>query len=297
MKRIFLAATAALFCLAVSAQSLYVGTYNIRNHNADDDRQGDVWAKRCQVICDQVNFESPDIFGTQEVLVEQLHNLDARLDGYAHLGVGRDDGKEAGEYSAIFYKKDRLRCLRDGHFWLSENPDKPGLGWDAVCIRICTWGEFEQVATGLRFFFFTLHTDHVGVEARRESMKLILQRIKDMTNGEPVVVTGDFNVDQRDESYALLANSGVLRDSYEVARLRFAENGTFNDFKTAAFTDSRIDHVFVSPQFAVDRYAILTNSYWTPLQGDQPDPEGLTPGTRRNPSDHYPVFVHLELNR
>lgn len=297
MKRTLLATLATCFALALSAQQLYVGTYNIRNHNSDDDRQGDVWAKRCQVIADQVNFESPDIFGTQEVLVDQLNDLDVRLDGYGHIGVGRDDGKQAGEYSAIFYKKDRLRLLHDGHFWLSQTPDRPALGWDAVCIRICTWGEFEQIATGLKFFFFTLHTDHVGVEARRESMKLILERIKDMTGGEPVVVTGDFNVDQRDESYRLLATSGVLRDSYEVARLRFAENGTFNDFKTAAFTDSRIDHVFVSPHFAVDRYAILTNSYWTPLTGPQPDPTGLPQGTRRNPSDHYPVFVHLEVAR
>lgn len=107
------------------AQSLFVGTYNIRNHNSGDDAAGNVWTTRCKVICDQMNFEDPDIFGTQEVLHEQLADLTAGLDGYAYIGVGRDDGKTAGEYSAIFYKKDRIKLLRNGNFWLNETPDTP----------------------------------------------------------------------------------------------------------------------------------------------------------------------------
>ena len=103
-----------------------------------------MWTKRCQVICDQLNFEDPDIFGTQEVLVGQLHDLLKGLDGYGYVGVGRDDGKEDGEYSAIFYKKDRLELLQKGNFWLNETPDKPVLGWDAACVRICSWGEPER---------------------------------------------------------------------------------------------------------------------------------------------------------
>ncbi len=296
MKRFFLSALVALATLALSAQPLYVGTYNVRNQNDDDAREGNGWPRRCQTICGMVNFESPDVFGTQEVLCGQLHDLLDGLDNYGYVGVGRDDGKEAGEYSAIFYKKDRLRLLHDGHFWLSETPEKPGLGWDAVCTRICTWAEFEQTATKTRFFFFTLHTDHVGVVARRESMNLVLSRIKTIAKGAPVVVTGDFNVDQRDESYTILARSGLLKDSYEAARLRHAENGTWNDFHADAFTDSRIDHIFVSPSIAVDRYAILTESYWTPLTTAQPDPNGMPRGVRRNPSDHYPVFAHLVLD-
>ncbi len=295
MKRILLSALVALFALAVSAQPLYVGTYNVRYQNDDDASEGNGWPRRCQTVCGLVNFESPDVFGAQEVLHGPLQDLLAGLDGYGYVGVGRDDGKEAGEYSAIFYKKDRLRLIRDGHFWLSQTPEKPGLGWDAVCTRICTWAEFEQTATKTRFFFFTLHTDHVGVVARRESMHLVLSRIKTIAGGAPVVVTGDFNVDQHDESYAILAHSGLLKDCYESARLRLAENGTFNDFHTDAFTDSRIDHIFVSPETTVDRYAILTESYWTPLTTPQPDPNGLTRGVRRNPSDHYPVFAHLVL--
>lgn len=296
-KRFLLLGLLTLLVLTATAQSLFVGTYNVRNQNDDDARNGNGWPRRCEAICGLVNFESPDIFGTQEVLVGQLHDLLGGLDGYGYVGVGRDDGKETGEYSAIFYKKDRLRLVREGHFWLSENPEQPGLGWDAVCVRICTWGEFEQTATKKRFFFFTLHTDHVGVKARRESMHLVLSRIKSIANGAPVVVTGDFNVDQNDESYTILAQSGLLKDSYEAARLRFAENGTYNAFRTEAHTKSRIDHIFVSPFIDVDRYAILTDSYWTPLPDEQPDANALTRSERRNPSDHYPVFAHLTLSK
>lgn len=93
-----------------NAQQLFVGTYNIRNHNSDDDREGNVWTTRCRVICDELNFEDPDVFGTQEVLHEQLGDLLNGLDGYDYIGVGRDDGKEAGEYSAISIRKTGWRC-------------------------------------------------------------------------------------------------------------------------------------------------------------------------------------------
>ena len=148
MKRIILSTIALLFAVVMSAQNLYVGSYNVRNRNGGDEKNGNVWATRCKVMCDMINFEAPDVFGTQEVLVGQLRDMRAALDNYDFIGVGRDDGKEAGEYAAIFYKKDNLKLLHNGNFWLNETPDTPKLGWDAVCIRICTWGEFEQKATG-----------------------------------------------------------------------------------------------------------------------------------------------------
>lgn len=223
------------------AQPLYVGTYNIRYQNNDDSRNGNGWTQRCPVVCDQLNFEHPDIFGTQEVLEPQLHDMLQRLDDYDYIGVGRDDGKTKGEYAAIFYDKQRLRLVENGHFWLSETPDKPSLGWDATCIRICTWGKFEVVqdngtalhtdgTMGLQFYFFNLHMDHVGVKARREAAKLVVERIGQMAGDKlPVVLTGDFNVDQNDEIYGIFTQSGLV-DSYTAARLRFAENGTFNAY-------------------------------------------------------------------
>ena len=288
----------------MSAQML-VGSYNIRLKVSSDSVKGNVWQKRCQVICDQVNFMSPDIFGTQEVLHVQLLDMLRGLDGYDYIGVGRDDGKTGGEYAAIFYKADRLRLLDQGNFWLSETPDRPGLGWDAACVRVCTWGRFaRQTATDDEaFYFFNLHMDHVGVVARREGAKLIVRKIREIAQGAPVIVTGDFNVDQKDEIYSIFTESGLLKDSYIASRLRFAENGTFNSFDTELYTDSRIDHIFVSPDTEVESYGVLTNSYWMPnddsaakLKGhDAPQQIDFSKYTRRQPSDHYPVFVRLSL--
>lgn len=293
-----------LCALSLNAQDLFVGTYNIRNKNSSDSIKGNVWQKRSQVICDLINFEQPQIFGAQEVLYEQLNDMLLLLDNYDYVGVGRDDGKTKGEYSAIFYKKDRLKKLDSGHFWLNETPNKPVKGWDAACVRICTWAEFEDKTTKLRFYFFTLHMDHVGVIARKESAKLIIKKIKEInTKALPVVVTGDFNVDQNNEIYSIFTNSGILKDSYTSAKQRFCENGTFNSFSSDLKTDGRIDHIFVSPIFEVNNYAVLTDGYWTEnkqisdnIQGnDAPKEISFKQYTKRTPSDHYPVFVKLHL--
>ncbi len=303
MKRIqFILLFLAIASTQLSAQML-VGTYNIRYKNGGDSVKGNEWTKRCQVICDQLNFMSPAIVGTQEVLHGQLLDMLDCLDGYGYIGVGRDDGKQEGEYAAVFYKKDQVRLLDQGNFWLSETPDRPGLGWDAACVRVCTWGKFAgQTATDDEaFYFFNLHMDHVGVVARREGAKLIVRKIREIAGGMPVIVTGDFNVDQNDEIYSIFTQSGLLKDSFVAARLRFAENGTFNSFDTDLFTASRIDHIFVSPSMQVDSYGVLTNSYWTPddasgtrVKGhDAPQEITFSKYTRRQPSDHYPVFVRL----
>ena len=275
---LLLSATTAL------AQPLYVGSYNIRYQNDDDARNGNGWKRRCPVVCGQLLFEHPDIFGAQEVLHGQLTDMLAQLPGYGYIGVGRDDGATKGEYAPIFYDKQKLRLLDGGHFWLSETPDKPALGWDAACVRICTWGKFRDLVNKRTFFFFNLHMDHVGVVARREGARLVVERIRNMANGKPVILTGDFNVDQTDEIYGIFTRSGLLNDSYAHARMKFAENGTFNAYHQERLTQSRIDHVFVSPSFTVERYGILTNTYWV-QQADSIE--------RRLPSDHYPVFVHL----
>lgn len=279
--KIKLFALVALLCLAVQGQGLYVGTYNIRYENQGDYKKGNGWKQRCPVVCAQINFQHPDVLGTQEVLAEQLDDMKALLTDYDYIGVGRDDGKRKGEHTVIFYDRKTIRLLQQGHFWLSETPDRPGLGWDAACTRICTWGKFRSRKAGKTFYFFNLHMDHVGIVARRESAKLVVNRIKEIAKGAPVILTGDFNVDQNDTIYSIFTTSGLLNDSYEHSKQRFAENGTFNGFNPDRKTDSRIDHVFVSPCFNVMRYGILTNCYWSD-------------NGNRLPSDHYPVFVRLE---
>ncbi len=271
---------ALLLSCSLSAQQLYVGTYNIRYNNPNDEKEGNAWAQRCPQLCDFINFEQPEIFGTQEVLVDQLHDLMKGLDGYGYIGVGRDDGKEKGEYAAIIYKKDQLSLLDSGNFWLSPTPERASLGWDAACIRICTWGKFQDKISGKQFYFFNTHMDHVGTVARRESARLILKRINQFSKGLPTILTGDFNVDQTDEIYQIFSNSGVLRDCYTNAIQRMAPTGTWNDFMQDNRSKSRIDHIFVSSDFKVPHYAIFTNSYWLGK-------------SRRNISDHYPVMVKL----
>ena len=304
-KKLLLSLLFAAFAVSQLSAQMLVCSYNIRLKVSSDSVNGNVWGKRCQVMCDQLNFMSPDIFGTQEVLHVQLLDMLDRLDGYDYIGVGRDDGNTGGEYAAIFYKTDRLRLLDYGNFWLNETPDRPGLGWDAACIRICTWGKFaSQTATDDEaFYFFNLHMDHVGVVARREAAKLIVSKVREIAQGAPVIVTGDFNVDQNDEIYSIFTQSALLKDSYLASRIRFAENGTFNSFDTDLYTDSRIDHIFVSPSISVDAYGILTNSYWTPdndsselMKGhDAPQEIDFSRYVRRQPSDHYPVFVRINF--
>jgi endonuclease/exonuclease/phosphatase family metal-dependent hydrolase len=304
-KRTLTLALCCLLFLTGMAQSLYVGSYNIRYKNNGDAEKGNGWEQRCPVLCAQVNFEHPDIFGAQEVLVGQMQDMLQQLDGYNSIGVGREDGKEAGEYAAIFYDTKKLKLLDQGHFWLSETPEQPGLGWDAACTRICTWGLFKECNSLLSFYFFNLHMDHVGRIARREAAKLVVERIRAITARQhyPVVLTGDFNVDQNDEIYTIFTTSGILKDSYEHARIRFAENGTFNSYDSELKTISRIDHVFVSPEFNVDRYGVLTNCYWVPsdksgeqMKGEHaPQEINFSKFERRLPSDHYPVFVHINL--
>jgi len=307
MKRlVFLLAAACVLTgimpLNATAQKLFVGTYNIRNNNNDDALHGNGWDTRVGVICGQVNFQDPDVFGTQEVLHSQVIDLKRGLDGYDYIGVGRDDGKEAGEYSCIWYKTDRIQLLESGNFWLSETPDKPSLGWDAACVRICSWGKFRQKDTGFTFYYFNLHMDHVGTVARHEAAKLVVAKIPKIAGTSPVVLTGDFNVDQNNEIYSVFTDSGILKDCFTAARQRFAENGTFNSFDPNLKTDSRIDHIFVSPTFAVTHYAVLTDGYWTEQKAQQtekgkdaPREIDLKKHQLRTASDHYPVWAKLNV--
>ncbi len=270
-----------------------VATYNLRQQNHGDSVNGNGWGQRVPHIAELVKYHEFDVFGTQEGFRNQLDELNALLPGYAYVGVGREDGVEAGEHSAIFYRTDMFDVVDKGDFWLSETPDKPSIGWDAVLPRICSWAHFRHKDSGKEFLFFNLHMDHVGKEARVESGKLVKRMVKELGKGIPAFLTGDFNVDQTHQSYATLTTDGTFNDSYEVTGFRYAPNGTWNDYKPNRFTEERIDHIFVSPDVTVERYGVLTDNYRAPaIEGEAAGAEGYA---LRFPSDHFPVKITVTL--
>ncbi|HVZ24542.1 MAG TPA: endonuclease/exonuclease/phosphatase family protein [Sediminibacterium sp.] len=278
------------FCGGLAAQGFQVGTYNLRYANAGDSLQGNGWGQRFPVIVNMLLFHDFQLFGIQEGLESQLQDLEKALPGYARIGVGRDDGNQAGEHSAIFYRTDLFDLLDHGDFWLSPITDKPNRAWDAALPRICTWGKFREKQTKFVFYYFNLHMDHKGVKARAESAKLILAKIRALPAQTPVILTGDFNVDQHNESHTLLDESGILHDTYELSPVKLSTNGTFNNFNPNGFTNSRIDHIFVTDDFKVKRYGILTDTYRT---ANGTDEHGRPVYQARTPSDHFPVLVAL----
>ena len=292
-------------CAAFSlqAQSYVFATYNIRNANKGDSIAGNGWGQRYPYIAQQIQFNGFDIFGTQEGKYHQLEDLKAAMPNYDYIGVGRDDGAQKGEYAAIFYRTDKFELLDHGDFWLSTITDRPNKGWDAALPRICSWGKFRDKKSGYTFLFYNLHMDHRGVQARAESAKLILKKIQELPDKLPVILTGDFNVDQNNESYALLDNSGIMRDSYQIAEFRYAPNGTCSGFHPDRKTESRIDHLFLTKEFAVKKYGILTDTYRSERTEKEkaeqdsnfPKEVTMTKYVARTPSDHFPVMIVVEV--
>ncbi|WDF53599.1 endonuclease/exonuclease/phosphatase family protein [Mucilaginibacter sp. KACC 22063] len=279
MKLIRIALVALIMLLfmqsATHAQKLIVGSFNLRYDNPAD--TGNLWRERAPAVTSLIRFHDFDVLGTQEGKINQLQDLVKALPEYARYGVGRDDGKEGGEHSAIFYKKDRFTLLGKGDFWLSQTPDKPSLGWDATCCnRICSWVYLQDKQSGKKFWYFNGHFDHQGVVAREESSKLILKKIKEIAGNGMVLLTGDFNGGNDSSWYLRIANSGVLIDTYKQAKYPYGYNPTYHDFGKQLKGNEIIDHIFATSQFKVKRWGILSDSN----QG-------------KYPSDHFPVLAEL----
>lgn len=290
------------FTFAAGEAQFNVATYNLRQKNERDSVNGNGWHRRCPVIAKLIRFHDFHIFGTQEGFKSQLEELKSLLPGYEYTGVARDDGKDSGEHSAIFYDTTMFELLDHGDFWLSETPDRPGLGWDAACVRICSWGKFRHKESGKTFQFFNLHLDHVGEKARVESVLLVQKKMKEIGLNLPTFLTGDFNVDQTNPMYEVLSSSEFLSDSFKTADFVYALNGTFNSYKTDGFTNSRIDHIFVTNDIKVEKYGVLTDTYRTPVEDNQsytitdfPKEISLDAYRCRVPSDHFPVKIKVKL--
>ncbi|MGN6495004.1 MAG: endonuclease/exonuclease/phosphatase family protein [Agriterribacter sp.] len=257
--------------LTAQDKELVVATYNVRFNNPGDSLNS--WPNRKENVKALIRFHEFDIFGIQEGLIDQVKGI-AELNEFAYYGKGRDDGKEEGEHSAIFYKKDRFKLLKSGDFWLSETPEKPGKGWDATCCnRICSWVQLKDKISGKTFYFFNVHFDHRGVEARKQSGKLMVKKIKEIAKNSTVICTGDFNSTPETEQIAAMQT--VLNDSRNVTEAPpYGPEGTSNGFRFTAPMKKRIDYIFVSNDIKVLKYGVLTDAK------DQ-----------RYPSDHQPVVI------
>lgn len=274
-KKLFLAVAAIVFIYFAHAQQLTVGTYNVRYDNSGD--TGNLWIDRAPVVANLIRFHDFDIFGTQEGLKNQLDDISKALPQYNRYGLGRDDGKDKGEHSAIYYKKDEFNLLNKGDFWLSQTPHKPSLGWDATCChRICSWVYLQPKKSGKKFYFFNAHFDHQGVQARRESSKLILQKIKEIAGKEPVIFTGDLNGSHSSEPYQTIAASDILKDTYKQVKYPYANNASHNAFGAQKNRTDIIDHIFISNHFTAGRWGLLTDTYHGKF-----------------PSDHFPVMADV----
>jgi len=253
-----------LFCSIIGeAQDLQVMTFNIRYNNAGDSLNA--WPYRRDKVASQVLYHDVQLLGVQEALHNQLVDLRERLPKFKSLGVGRDGGQK-GECSAILYDSTRLQPMASETFWLSATPDVvASKGWDAAFARIVTWAKFKDRQTGKMFFAFNTHFDHMGQEARRESARLLLQKVAAIAGQTPAVITGDFNATPADEPIKVItdnANPLHLTDAKELsATPHYGPTGTFNAFQSKERDDQPIDYIFLKGPWKVKKHATLSQSW------------------------------------
>jgi len=281
IKRLIFGILIMILSAQVFAQSgmIRIMSYNIWFDNPENSQNP--WAERKFGIKETIENLKPDIFCLQEALDHQVRFLE--FGKFKSFGVGRDDGKKAGEYSAIFYDTVRFSMLEGGNFWLSETPDQPGSkGWDAVCVRIATWIQLKDLINGKSFFVFNTHFDHVGDTARLESAKLIKQKVKEIAGDRPVILTGDFNCKNYSEPYLVITGRELgnpLTDSrYMATKLLSGPNYSFVGSEFKGSEGHIIDHIFVSQNLKVQKAFIEENCHHG-----------------KCPSDHLPVFAEVIL--
>lgn len=249
--------------------------YNIRMSTPAD--KDNAWPLRKEKVTGLLRFHGADIFNVQEALPEQMDDLTSMMPEFDHVGVGRDDGKREGEHMGVFYKRDRFQKLDAGMFWLSETPDKPGFGWDAVCNRYVQWIKLKDKITKKTFYVFDTHFDHRGVKAREESAKMILSYIKNINKENlPLILTGDLNLVKTSAPVQTILTQ--LKDAMDVTKTpHYGPVNTSGGFEVKVLR-SKIDYIFVNDGVEVLRHGHLTDSF------------GLA-----YPSDHIPVLADVRI--
>jgi endonuclease/exonuclease/phosphatase family metal-dependent hydrolase len=270
-----------LISVSALTQPLNVMSFNIRLNIKSDSLNS--WPYRKDMAASQVLFHETHILGVQEALHEQMTDLSERLPSFKYIGAARDDGKQKGEYSAIFYDTTRLQLLKTETFWLSQTPTVPGSkSWDAAITRIVTWGKFKDRKTKTEFFVFNTHFDHMGKEARRQSALLILEKIGSITGKFPVIITGDFNSKPTDDPIKFLTDTTkklYLTDTKSISKTpHYGPTGTFNGFQSKETSEEPIDFIFIRNGVQVLQHATLSQTWMG-----------------RFSSDHFPVFARIEI--
>jgi len=260
-------------------------TFNIRYDEPRD--KENAWPNRKELVASMIRFHQADLVGVQEALERQMGDLEKLLPDYAWVGVGRDDGKTGGEFSAIMYRKARFSRFESSTFWLSETPGVPSKGWDAAYPRVVTWVKIKDTTTGKLLFHFNTHFDHRGVHAREESARLLLKRISAIAGQLPVVVTGDFNFNESSIGYQILTGKTLEKEIGSQSSLRDARylsqhghhgpTSTFNEFK-ALIPEMKIDYVLVKGTVRVLQHGALSDTW-----------------NGRYPSDHLPVLAEIVI--
>ncbi len=250
-------------------------TYNIKYDNTNDTVNN--WNDRKTSMVNLITHYNPQIFGTQEAMHHQTTYLDNSLINYSYIGVGRGDGKQKGEYSAIHYDHTKFKVLKSNTFWLSETPGEISVGWDAALERICTYGLFQNIKTNEKFYVFNTHFDHRGKKARVESAKLIYKMItKINADNVPVILMGDLNLRPDQEPIQFLKSK--LEDGKNSSNSPFyGPTGTFNGFNRDMLLNRRIDYIFTKG-FTVQSYVHIDDRM----------------ENNKHISDHLPVLITLD---
>jgi len=259
----------------VDKPELKVMTFNIRYGSADDGNNS--WKYRKQILFEVIRDFNPDLMGMQEVLKFQLDELLEVMPAYSSIGVGREDGKTEGEYSPILFSKDRFIVDTTETFWFSDTPDVPGSKtWGNKYTRICTWAKLFDKFSGRNFYFLNVHLDHQSIPSRIKSAHALVAKINSFKEKLPVLLTGDFNTGEEEETISIIKESGLI-DSYRILHVKSANEGTFNDFK-GTDTGDKIDYIFISNDLKCKNAGIIKTSR-----------KGIYP------SDHFPVIAVLDF--
>ena len=279
---LFCIATTILFPLlqtvsTAATSNLCVMTYNLRYASSTGPN---AWPQRRPLMRELIQSISPDVFGTQEGLYQQLKDLASDLPEHDWIGLGREGGSR-GEFMAVFYRKARLEPLAFDHFWLSDTPEVIGsTTWGNSNRRMVTWIKFRDRQTKQEFYFFNTHFDHQIQVAREKSAELVRQRIAALDTKLPVLLVGDFNAAAgKNKSYDILTEDKFFTDTWQTARERQGEDtGTFNNFKALQPNGGRIDWILSRGDVTAEKIEIITFQR-----------------AGQFPSDHFPVVAHMRF--